>query len=59
MRALGSFFYRFAIAAELLSFFWRRRRFYLIPLVVVLLLLASFLVASQGSGIGPFIYAIF
>ncbi len=59
MKAIKSFFYRFDIARELLTFLWERKLWWLIPMVVVLLLFALLVIFAQGTGVVPFLYPIF
>ncbi|MBM2826629.1 MAG: hypothetical protein HW403_693 [Dehalococcoidia bacterium] len=59
MRALASFFDKFEVAGELLSFLWRRKLWWLMPLVAFLLLFGLILVFGQATGIAPFIYTFF
>ena len=48
---------------EILGDFWQflrvRKKFWLAPIVIVLLLLSLLIVATQGSALAPFIYALF
>ena len=48
---------------EILGDFWLflrvRKKFWLAPIVIVLLLLSLLIVATQGSALAPFIYALF
>lgn len=49
--------------ARILVEFWQflkvRKKFWLAPIVVVLVLLSLLIVATQGSALAPFIYALF
>jgi len=49
--------------ARILVEFWQflkvRMKFWLAPIVVVLVLLSLLIVATQGSALAPFIYALF
>ncbi len=44
---------------ELMVFLWVRRKFWMIPLVIMMLLIGATQIATHGSAIGPFIYALF
>ena len=44
---------------QLLKFMQVYRKFWMAPLILGILILGGFLVATQGSVIAPFIYAIF
>jgi len=48
---------------EMLGDVWQflrvRKKFWLAPIVIVLLLLSLLIVATQGSALAPFIYALF
>ena len=50
---------RFGIAGELISFLWVNKLWWMIPMMVVLLLFGAFIVLSQTTAIGPFIYTLF
>ena len=43
--------------------FWEflivRKKYWLLPIIIVLVLFGGLIILSQGSAIGPFIYAIF
>ncbi|MDC0513893.1 DUF5989 family protein [Pelagibacteraceae bacterium] len=43
--------------------FWEflriRKKYWLYPIIIVLALLGALIVASQGTSVAPFIYAIF
>lgn len=56
---LKSFFARYAIVKELLSFFWKEKMWWLIPMIVVLILLGVLMLFAQGSAVAPFIYTLF
>jgi Family of unknown function (DUF5989) len=43
---------------ELGSFMMERKKFWLLPLVGILVLFGGLLVATQGSAVAPFIYAL-
>lgn len=49
--------------ARILVEFWQflkvRKKFWLAPIVIVLVLLSLLIVATQGSALAPFIYALF
>lgn len=44
---------------EFWAFLRTRKKFWLAPLLVVLLLLSALIVATAGSSLAPFIYALF
>jgi hypothetical protein len=44
---------------ELWTFMKVRKKFWLAPIITIMLLLGTLIVASSGSAISPFIYAIF
>ncbi len=50
---------RFGTLMELFHFFWERKLWWLIPVVAVLALLGILMIFAQGTGIAPFIYALF
>lgn len=50
---------KLAVVAEFGAFLRHNRKYWLLPIVAVLLLAGFVLVASQGSAIAPFIYALF
>ena len=43
---------------ELGAFMLERRKFWLLPIVGIFVLFAGLLVATQGSAVAPFIYAL-
>lgn len=47
------------LIGELWAFFRERRKYWLFPVVLVLLLLSVFLILTEMSALGPFIYALF
>ena len=47
------------IIGELWMFLKIRKKYWLIPIVVIALLMAGLILVSQGSVLGPFIYALF
>jgi len=59
VRALRSFFYKFTVAGELMTFLWKRKLWWLMPMVVVLLFFGMLIVFGQATGMGPFIYTLF
>ncbi len=59
MRALRSFFYKFTVVGELMTFLWKRKLWWLMPMVVVLLFFGMLIVFGQATGMGPFIYTLF
>ena len=44
---------------ELWTFMKVRKKFWLAPIIFIMLLLGTLIVASSGSAMSPFIYAIF
>lgn len=50
---------KLAVLAEFVAFLRHNKKYWLLPIVAVLLLAGFVLVASQGSAIAPFIYALF
>ena len=59
MNVIKDLISRVGIIQELVDFFWQRKLWWLIPLVLLLLLFSLLLVFAEGTGLGPFIYAIF
>ena len=59
MNVIKDLISRVGIVQELMDFFWQRKLWWLIPLVLLLLLFSLLLVFAEGTGLGPFIYAIF
>jgi hypothetical protein len=49
----------FELLCQFVKFFRVYRKFWLIPIVILLLGVGFLIVVVQGSGIAPFIYAIF
>jgi len=50
---------KLAILMELVEFLRFNKKYWLAPIIVVLVLAGFALVATQGSAIAPFIYAMF
>ena len=48
-----------AIFGDLWSFMRVRKKWWLAPILVTMLLLSLLIVATQGSAVAPFIYALF
>ncbi len=48
-----------SIFGELWSFMRVRKKWWLAPILVTMLLLSLLIVATQGSAVAPFIYALF
>ena len=44
---------------EMWSFIKVRKKFWLIPIMLVMVIFGLLVVASQGSAVAPFIYALF
>jgi Family of unknown function (DUF5989) len=47
-----------AFVQELGAFMLERKRFWLLPIVGIFVLFAGILVATQGSAVAPFIFAV-
>ena len=50
---------KFAIIGELWEFMKVRKKWWLGPIFMTLLLLGMLIVATEGSAVAPFIYALF
>ena len=48
-----------AIFGDLWNFMRVRKKWWLAPILVTMLLLSLLIVATQGSAVAPFIYALF
>jgi hypothetical protein len=48
-----------SILVEFWQFLRARKRYWLYPIVIILVLVGVLTVVSQGSPLGPFIYAFF
>jgi hypothetical protein len=48
-----------AIVGDLWDFMRVRKKWWLAPILVTMLLLSLLIVATQGSAVAPFIYALF
>lgn len=48
-----------SVVGEFWAFLRTRKKFWLAPILVVLLLLSVLIVATAGSSLAPFIYALF
>lgn len=44
---------------QVFQLLWEKKAWWLVPMVVVFLLVGALLVATQGSALSPFIYALF
>jgi NAD/NADP transhydrogenase beta subunit len=44
---------------QIFALLWERKAWWLVPMVVVFLLVGILIVATQGSALSPFIYALF
>jgi hypothetical protein len=44
---------------QIFELLWERKSWWLVPMVVVFLLVGLLIVATQGSALSPFIYALF
>lgn len=47
------------VLGEFWAFLRERKKFWLAPILIVLLLLSVLIVATAGSALAPFIYALF
>ena len=56
---MRSFFAKFPIVVELISFFWRQKLWWMLPMLIVLLLFGGLMIFAQSSAIAPFIYTLF
>jgi hypothetical protein len=52
-----NFAVKLRVLGELFVFLWKNKRWWLIPVLVLLVIISLFLVFSQNSIIGPFIYS--
>ena len=50
---------KLSIAAEFWQFLKVRKKYWLAPLVLMMLLMGALIIFSEGSVLGPFIYALF
>ncbi len=50
---------KISIMKELWQFMKERKKWWLMPIVVILVLLGALIIATQGSALAPFIYALF
>lgn len=50
---------KISVIKDFLDFLKVRKKFWLAPILVVLMLLSLLIVATQGSALAPFIYALF
>lgn len=48
-----------SIVREFWAFLRERKKYWLAPILIVLLLLSVLIVATAGSSLAPFIYALF
>jgi competence protein ComGC len=48
-----------SVVREFWAFLRERKKFWLAPILIVLLLLSVLIVATAGSSLAPFIYALF
>lgn len=48
-----------SVVREFWTFLRTRKKFWLAPILIVLLLLSVLIVATAGSALAPFIYALF
>ena len=50
---------KLSVLADFWDFLRVRKKFWLAPSLIVLMLLSLLIVATQGSALAPFIYALF
>jgi competence protein ComGC len=50
---------KISVIKDFWDFLKVRKKFWLAPILVVLMLLSLLIVATQGSALAPFIYALF
>ncbi len=50
---------KLSVLIDFWDFLKVRKKFWLAPILVVLMLLSFLIVATQGSALAPFIYALF
>ncbi len=50
---------KLSILKELWAFLKERKKWWLAPIIIFLVLLGGLIVATQGSALAPFIYALF
>ena len=50
---------RVGIARELWTFVRVRKQWWLLPILIVMVMMGALLAFAHGSGLAPFIYAIF
>ncbi|MCB0717267.1 MAG: hypothetical protein KDD65_02405 [Bacteroidetes bacterium] len=50
---------KLSVLADFWDFLRVRKKFWLAPILIVLMLLSLLIVATQGSALAPFIYALF
>lgn len=44
---------------QIFALLWERKAWWLVPMVIVFVLVGVLIVATQGSALSPFIYALF
>jgi hypothetical protein len=44
---------------QIFALLWERKAWWLVPMVLVFLVVGILIVATQGSALSPFIYALF
>jgi len=44
---------------QIFALLWERKAWWLVPMVIVFMLVGVLIVATQGSALSPFIYALF
>jgi hypothetical protein len=49
----------FTILKEFINFLLIKKKYYLLPIILILLAFGILIIASQGSSVALFIYAIF
>ncbi len=50
---------KLAIAAEFWQFLRIRKKYWLFPIIFMLIALGALMILTEGSALGPFIYALF
>ena len=48
-----------SLVRQLWRYFRVRKKFWLLPILIISMVLGAFVVATQGSAVAPFLYAIF
>ena len=48
-----------SLVRQLWRYFRVRKKFWLLPILIISMVVGAFVVATQGSAVAPFLYAIF